>query len=576
MSRNQESAIQAVLAWMAEQIAAAAPHGWKRAKLHGFATDSNGAGHRGFFFEPDELNTYGSNEVDVFDRMRELHSLMESEDDLTIELELEAGGRYRAVLSERLARTDDRAFRYLLTSEARPPTEADELLGRADTSEAGNPADAVALLSRYLDLLQEIIGPYADLDLPDALPELDRAKAETEIGIPLPRDLGALYATVDGDGGRGLLRGHTWFGLEAVAMLCHTEERWWASRGWRHYKLDSFVREFGSVHAIRRASDHPAWIPFATDTGGNFLAVDMAPGPRGRPGQVILIGRDHDDGPTYVADSVTSLLRDQVEPLAAGDYQETEDGLLARAGNLGKPRAEYEETSTLEVTGANATPVRGLTPEIRELTVSNAPWVDLRSIRNAPALWRVSMNNCPGANLAPLRDVPIEVLELSLAKIDLTGLEGHPNLQRLVLRTEGEDDLRPSKKPYVPKKFTPVDLRPLVSCPRLYALDLCDAVVADYGVLRELTGLRYLRMRRPQWEELLRQKAAPTSLVVADLAREPLAERKWFWSFDKAYKKPRPTLTDAVEWAGKLGGDGTADASAVRTFDGRFRAPRRR
>lgn len=39
---------------------------------------------------------------------------------------------------------------------------------------------------------------------------------------------------------------------------------------------------------------HPAWIPLAKDFGGNNIAVDLAPGPRGHVGQVILFGRDFD------------------------------------------------------------------------------------------------------------------------------------------------------------------------------------------------------------------------------------------------------------------------------------------
>lgn len=46
--------------------------------------------------------------------------------------------------------------------------------------------------------------------------------------------------------------------------------------------------------AIQRAYAHPAWIPLVRDWGGNNLAVDLAPGPSGTWGQVILFGRDYD------------------------------------------------------------------------------------------------------------------------------------------------------------------------------------------------------------------------------------------------------------------------------------------
>jgi cell wall assembly regulator SMI1 len=46
--------------------------------------------------------------------------------------------------------------------------------------------------------------------------------------------------------------------------------------------------------AIQKVYAHPAWIPLARDWGGNNLAVDLAPGPTGKWGQIILFGRDYD------------------------------------------------------------------------------------------------------------------------------------------------------------------------------------------------------------------------------------------------------------------------------------------
>ena len=47
-------------------------------------------------------------------------------------------------------------------------------------------------------------------------------------------------------------------------------------------------------NAVQRVYSHPAWIPLARDWGGNNLAVDLAPGPAGSWGQIILFGRDYD------------------------------------------------------------------------------------------------------------------------------------------------------------------------------------------------------------------------------------------------------------------------------------------
>ena len=47
-------------------------------------------------------------------------------------------------------------------------------------------------------------------------------------------------------------------------------------------------------NAVQKAYAHSSWIPLARDWGGNNLAVDLAPGPGGKWGQVILMGRDYD------------------------------------------------------------------------------------------------------------------------------------------------------------------------------------------------------------------------------------------------------------------------------------------
>lgn len=46
--------------------------------------------------------------------------------------------------------------------------------------------------------------------------------------------------------------------------------------------------------AVQKTYAHPGWIPLARDWGGNCIAIDLAPGPTGKWGQVIIFGRDYD------------------------------------------------------------------------------------------------------------------------------------------------------------------------------------------------------------------------------------------------------------------------------------------
>ncbi|KIW75987.1 hypothetical protein Z517_10732 [Fonsecaea pedrosoi CBS 271.37] len=64
------------------------------------------------------------------------------------------------------------------------------------------------------------------------------------------------------------------------------------NRYWRQELLER--QESQPPNAIQKAYAHPSWIALARDWGGNNIAIDLAPGPMGRWGQVILFGRDYD------------------------------------------------------------------------------------------------------------------------------------------------------------------------------------------------------------------------------------------------------------------------------------------
>ncbi|KAK4909168.1 Cell wall assembly regulator [Elasticomyces elasticus] len=61
---------------------------------------------------------------------------------------------------------------------------------------------------------------------------------------------------------------------------------------WRQDLLDK--QDSQPPKAIQKCYSHPSWIPLARDWGGNNIAVDLAPGPMGKWGQIILFGRDYD------------------------------------------------------------------------------------------------------------------------------------------------------------------------------------------------------------------------------------------------------------------------------------------
>ncbi|KAK4460848.1 hypothetical protein QBC42DRAFT_271468 [Cladorrhinum samala] len=77
-------------------------------------------------------------------------------------------------------------------------------------------------------------------------------------------------------------------------------------------------------NCIQTVYSHPAWIPLVRDWGGNNLAVDLAPGPKGTWGQVIIFGRDYDTK-YVVARSWAALLATVADDLGSGRWFIDED-----------------------------------------------------------------------------------------------------------------------------------------------------------------------------------------------------------------------------------------------------------
>jgi hypothetical protein len=78
------------------------------------------------------------------------------------------------------------------------------------------------------------------------------------------------------------------------------------------------------ANAIKKMYAHQSWIPLVRDWGGNNLAVDLAPGPAGRWGQIIMFGRDYDTK-YVVARSWAHFLAMVADDLNSGKWFVDED-----------------------------------------------------------------------------------------------------------------------------------------------------------------------------------------------------------------------------------------------------------
>ncbi|MFI7060313.1 SMI1/KNR4 family protein [Kribbella sp. NPDC050124] len=481
-----------VLAAIARTVAEDGPEGWQQATLT--ATIGETWTYRsGPRYQPDD-GPYREDEGErLHKQLTQLHEAVDAVDSVLLDLVVHASGEYEAVTSESLKDLNP-GYLYVLDPDDLPVEPGELQSGPAHAVPAGDPSEAVELLHRYVAHVERILDRQPG-ELFGKLPE--PVQAET---VDLPPDLVALYSVIDGDGGAGIFDNHVWFGLESVAEPFL--ERWWSARDWATEVSNPPQLDCVPALAVRRARDWPAWIPFAGDTFGNFLAVDLDPGPHGSPGQVVRIGKDHQTGPVYVADSVTTLLRLHVEALDRGDYSES-NGVVTVHWN-----ATDDDRSLLEVNG-QAAPLQGVHDGIQDLRVKNAFQVDLEPVRGLPVLWYVALTNCATADLAPLQDTPIDELFVGLDQIDLSRLSGHPTVRRLTIQTR-----------------LPMDLSPLRALPALQSLDLSKAVAQDYKVLDELTDLKYLGLRADQWQ----QTTAPPNLAAAGLLGTPTFAEATDWA----------------------------------------------
>ncbi|MEO3749558.1 SMI1/KNR4 family protein [Streptomyces sp. B6B3] len=505
--------VERVVRRIVEEIVASAPEGWTGAVLAGRVSRGGGSSVSGGYGVPGarhhhSVPTLHAELCDLGTALQEARGW----DRANLEIQCLPSGEYRVVATpDAVDRQSGMrgGFQIVLDPDRRLPQPGFEQEG-STAAPAGDPRLAAERFRAYLERRAAILGRPDELPPPASAAALD--EVERRIGRALPPDLRALYAIADGERlaprPRRLFEGSVWMPLSELIA----EYDWWREPpwlGWDH-NWDSVVFDAHPADTVRRCGGHPDWIPFVTHEDGNVLAVDMAPARDGRPGQVIEIGRDHHDGPAYVADSVTSLLGGYLELLRQGAY-ELDNGhldLLEPAQEV--PRHQHIGGGIPEV----------VPPTLQAIHINKQPSpVDLAPLTAGRSLRRVHLNRCATADLTPLRSLPVESLRVVLDPAgDLTPLEGHRHLSSLALASAA-----------------PVDIAPLRTAPNLRGLDLAWANVRDLPLLADLPDLRYLSLNGRQWAVLLKANRVPPTLAAAHLGGD------------------YASLDQALDWAAFLG-----------------------
>lgn len=159
-------------------------------------------------------------------------------------------------------------------------------------------------------------------DLRDGASEADLKEAEKKLGFPLPDDY---RESLKIHNGRVYLHDYEYLDLngavrESVLMVSLDAEG----------KFEGWHVEGASDGKIQNKWWHKGWIPFAEDSGGNKLCIDMAPGPKGKKGQVLQM--ELGAGPFSTEyDSFLEYMEHYLEALKRGVYEVNSDGMLSQA-----------------------------------------------------------------------------------------------------------------------------------------------------------------------------------------------------------------------------------------------------
>ncbi|MFE6037325.1 SMI1/KNR4 family protein [Streptomyces sp. NPDC056452] len=271
--------------------------------------------------------------------------------------------------------------------------------------------------------------------LPDAIgaTEAEFAATEARLGVELPDELKSLYRVTRG-------RWEDW-GDDYDAAV-----RAFEAVGCELFPLDDlFIADassrpcpwrFAAMEAVVTLPDDPVqglvgspgWIVFGDNGGGDRIAVDLTPGPRGHTGQVIMISHEENSGADLLADSVTDLVMKRRSTVRGRGRQDLPPA-VARVNIRSLTSIEAAAHPGLEVLSIGVwddeplslAPVAGL-PRLRSLSAYPGTLADpleiaqltgLEFLDLGPAEWRV------------LLDADAVPRSLSAASIEVRGNE-HP------------------------------------------------------------------------------------------------------------------------------------------------------
>lgn len=254
--------------------------------------------------------------------------------------------------------------------------------------------------------------------LPDAIgaTEAEIAATETRLGIPLPDELKVLYRVTRahwedwGDDYEAATRralGRVGFPFPLGELYIATAATRWIP--WLYAATEAVVTAPSA--AVQGLVGSPGWIVFGDNGGGDRLAIDLTPGPRGNLGQVIMINHEESVGADLLARSLTALVMGKrtrwsgARRTGLPAVARVNGGALRSVEAAADPDLEVLSIGVWEGEPLSLAPVVGL-PRLRTLTAYPGTLADplevtgltgLEFLELGPGEWRVLL----GADAVP-------------------------------------------------------------------------------------------------------------------------------------------------------------------------------
>jgi len=222
--------------------------------------------------------------------------------------------------------------------------------------------------------------------------ELEIANAEARLGIPVPEELKALYRVTPAprEDGYDAERVFAAVGCYPLPLddlyICTAATR---PLPWMYAaKEAAYTSPSGAVQALVGS---PGWLVFGGNGGGDRVAIDLTPGPRGNIGQVIMIWHDELYGAGLFARSLTDLVM-RKKKLRGGsrlgelpEVARVNRGALRSIESAASPDLEVLSIGVWEGEPLSLAPVTGL-PGLRTLSALPGTLADPLQVTQLPGL----------------------------------------------------------------------------------------------------------------------------------------------------------------------------------------------